>query len=94
MAWETALASVGEFASRNLCRPGWLELWVVLCLLLAATCCGCCLGFGWGLAAGYGLAKYDLGSTVGTPIKVATVVASELGAAGKRRLSLYNTKRG
>jgi len=30
MAWETALASVGELASRNLCRPGWLELWVVL----------------------------------------------------------------
>ena len=93
MGWEAALTSVGEFASRNLCRPGWLEL-LVLCLLLAATCCGCCLGFGWGLAAGYGLAKYDLGSTVGAPIKVAAVVASELGAAGKRRLSLCNTKRG
>ena len=91
MGWETALASVGEFASRNLCRPGCLELWVVLCLLLAATCCGCLLRFDWGLAAGYGIAKYDLGWCVGTPIKV---VASELGAAGKRRLSFYNVKRG
>ena len=46
MGWEAALSSVGEFASRNLCRPGWLELVVVLVLVLAATCCGVCLGFG------------------------------------------------
>ena len=90
MTWADALNSVGEFASRNLCRPGWLELWVVLVLLLGATCCGCFLGTGWGLAGGYALAKYDPSATVGAPIKVA---ATQLSAAGHKRLSLYSVRR-
>ena len=90
MGWADALNSVGELASRNLCRPGWLELLVVLVLLFGAACCGCCFGVGWGLAGGYAVAKYDLAAAVGVPIKVA---ASQLNAAGRKRLNLYNVRR-
>ena len=97
MGWEAALSSVGEFASRNLCRPGWLELVVVLVLVLAGTCCGVCLGFGWGFGCGFGAAKFEAhtGAAVGPAVLAPVAVsARKLASAGSRRLSLYNVKRG
>ena len=47
-----ASTAISDLVGRNLCRPGWLELAIVLCLLLLASTIGCCCGLGWGFAVG------------------------------------------
>jgi hypothetical protein len=47
-----ASSAISDFVGKNLCRPGWIELAVVLVLLILASTIGCCCGVGWGFAAG------------------------------------------
>ena len=84
--WIDAFQAASELASRNLCRPGWLELVAVLVIVWIGTFIGCCCGVGWGAALGYGAARTDL---VGRAQATAVARTPVLAAAARRRLALY-----
>ena len=53
MSLATALevaSSISDFVGAKLCRPGWIELALVLVLVFLAALVGCCCGVGWGVA--------------------------------------------
>ena len=76
-----AASSAAEFAGRSLCRPGWVELAVVLVLILGASAVGCCCGVGWGIAL------CALGGS--PPPPVSTGIARVVTAAARKRLAGY-----
>ena len=85
--WIDALTAASELASRNLCRPGWLELIAVLVIVWIGTGIGCCCGVGWGAALGYGAGRTEI---VGRASAAALPPGGPIIPAGaRRRLELY-----
>ena len=82
MSWAAVATTLAESAGRNLCRPGWLELFAVVSVAAIAACVGCCCGVAWGGACGFFAGRND-----------AVRIAQEVGADGlqvaRARLQLY-----
>ena len=89
--WIDAFTAASELASRNLCRPGWGELIVVLAIVWIGTGIGCCCGAGWGAVLGYGAGRTEI---IGRATTVALRPGGPILSVGaRRRLELYANAR-